>query len=82
MPLQLLYAHRKCFAITMTNFFKFSGTTAVVLGNAQGSNLSIFFKAQSTHTKTAPPMLMQASLLDNSQIVLSTWLLTPFFTIN
>ena len=37
------------------NIFNFSGATAIVLGNAQDSHLSLFFKAQSTHTQTQAP---------------------------
>ena len=35
--------------------FQFSGATAIVLGYAQGSDLSIYFRAQSTHAKTEAP---------------------------
>ena len=37
------------------NIFKSSGAAAIVLGSAQGSDLSIYLKAQSTYTKTEAP---------------------------
>ena len=43
--------HISCY----NNHYPYSGDAAIVLGNAQKSNLSIFFTAQSTHTKTTAP---------------------------
>ena len=37
------------------NHYPYSGDAAIVLGNAKDSNLSIFFMAQSTYTKTEAP---------------------------
>ena len=53
------------------NIFHISGSTAIVLGYAQDSNLSIYFKAQSTYTKTEAPYAdagIVAGKLDGSSI--------------